>query len=302
MDLRDAECFLAIVEHRNFGRAADALGIAQPPLSRRIAALEREFGVALFSRERRQIELTPAGRAYAREAKALLTQAGLVRRSVRAAASGENGHVRMGFAGSLAYTIVPPAIRAFRASHPRVRLTLCELLGAHQIDALRLGTIDVALIRGSIEPGGLETVTVRRDEIGLILPQRHPLAGREHIALSDLRDEAFITFSRYGPTGVHDMARGICEQAGFVPHFAHEVDSMDALFAYVAGEAGIAFFSDAFLAFPVPGVVHHRLSPKGPEILLSAAWRPDTRNIHVRPLVETIRELAGENVLEAASA
>src|ERR1700676_3634855 len=95
-ELRDLECFLGVVEHRSFGRAAAALGMTQPALSRRIAGLERGLGVSLFSRARSQIELTPPGERLAREAPAVLAQAAIAQRVLQEASHGSKGHLRIG--------------------------------------------------------------------------------------------------------------------------------------------------------------------------------------------------------------
>src|SRR6202048_5355059 len=98
-ELRDLQRFLAVAEQRNFGRAAAILGMSQPPLTRQIHELERELGVTLFSRARRQIELTPAGHALAREARALLAQARVAAQIAREAAEGQSGRLRGGCRG-----------------------------------------------------------------------------------------------------------------------------------------------------------------------------------------------------------
>jgi DNA-binding transcriptional LysR family regulator len=274
-DLRDFECALAIVEHRHFGRAAEALGMAQPPLSRRIAALERRLGVALFSRAKRQIEVTDAGRVFAREARAVLAQVALAEDLTRGAAAGYRDRLRLGFVGSSGFGIVPAAVRAFRADYPRTVVTLTELLGARLIAALRAGTIDVAVVRGPFERDGLRGTRLRSDPLVAALPATHPLARRKTVAVSDLRDEPFVEFGRYGATGVHDLVRGVCAEAGFVPGTVQEADALDTLVACVAAGIGVALVHDVARGLPIDGVAYRPIRPFSTPVDLWAVRRRD---------------------------
>jgi DNA-binding transcriptional LysR family regulator len=291
MDLRDAESFLAIVEHQSITRAAEALGIAQPPLSRRIAALEREFGVTLLTRQHRQIQLTDAGHVFVQEARTLVRHASGIPYAVRSAAKDATGYVRLGFVGSLAHTIVPQVLRRFGTRNPNVHVMLRESLGAHQIDALRAGLIDLALVRGPVDAVDLTTIPLRTDRLGVMLPRRHRLLKRSALRLSEVVDEPIITFNRYGATGLHDVIRGAFAQAGFAPKFAREVDSIDAMLAYVAGNMGIALLYEVAAAKP-SGVEYRPLSPVGTQVALSAVHRPNDANHAVAALVEVAQEIA----------
>jgi DNA-binding transcriptional LysR family regulator len=289
MDLRDAECFLAIVEHRNFGRAAAALGMAQPSLSRRIALLEADLGVRLFSRERRQIELTKSGDVWASEARALLVRALQARRAVTDAANEKYGSLTFGFVGSSAYRVVPSALRRFRRLRPSARVRLHEQLGARQVDALRSGTLDLALIRGPVESHGFRSETLRIDELVAVLPAAHPLARRKRIDAGDLSGEPFIMFNRYGATGMHDVVRGVCASAGFVPRIGQEVESIETFLACVAGELGVGLIYDVSAEVPIAGVVYRPLRSGAPAIELAAVMRADCINPHVPVFVEALR-------------
>jgi len=292
MELRDLTCFLAIVRHEHFGRAAEELGIAQPPLSRRIARLEREIGTLLFSRARRRIAPTEAGRAFAGEARVVLEQATLAAEVARAAARGAVGHLRLGYVGSSGYRIVPNAIRSFRVRRPAALVTMRELLGARQIEAIRTGSIDVALIRGPAEIAGLTGVRLRGDRLGVALPFSHPLADAKTVAVEALADEPFVAFNRYGATGLHDLVRGVCAAAGFVPRVVQEVETIDALAAAVAAGIGVALIYDVVATLPIEGIVHRSIRPAAPIVDLTAFRRTDDRDPLVPVFIEELRRAA----------
>src|SRR3954447_7758070 len=127
MDLRHLRYFVAVAEEGHVTRAAERLGMQQPPLSQRIRALEQELGVVLFRREPRGVALTPAGHTLLTDARAILAQVEHAREATRRTARGEQGRITVGFTSSAAFhPFVPRVIRAFREAHPRVFLTLEE--------------------------------------------------------------------------------------------------------------------------------------------------------------------------------
>src|SRR6478609_2764479 len=128
MNYRRLKYFLTVAEEGHFGRAAARLRIAQPPLSQQIQKFEAELGVTLFHRRPgRPIELTDAGRILVREGSQALAQADRAAEAARRAASGEIGHLRIGFAPSVAIDTLPPLVRTFATHSPGVGLALHEL-------------------------------------------------------------------------------------------------------------------------------------------------------------------------------
>ena len=128
MDVRQLRYALALAEHQHFGRAAVAVGIAQPPLSKAIAQLEREVGARLFDRTRQGVFPTAAGEALLARARRIdqeLTAAAL---DAQRAARGETGSLRIGFNNSAMLAMLPPVLRRFRVEHPEVRLSLEEMV------------------------------------------------------------------------------------------------------------------------------------------------------------------------------
>ena len=283
---------MAIVEHKTFSRAAAALNMAQPPLSRRIADLEKELGADLFIRGSRQIQLTETGMTLVREARIVLEQARLAERIVRDSIKGISGHIRLGYVGSTGFSIVPSAIRFFRDAHPHATVNVVHLLAAHQFDALRFGTIDVALVGGIVESAGFRKEVLRTNRLVAVLPANHPFADRESIDVADLADEPFLEFPRYGPTGLHDLVRSVCAQSGFVPRVAQEADGLDILVACVAAGIGVALVNDAARTLPIRGVAYKEITPASPPVHLTALSRLTDENPLIASFIEQLKAAA----------
>ncbi|SDT82889.1 DNA-binding transcriptional regulator, LysR family [Streptomyces sp. TLI_053] len=189
LDLRKLRYFVAVAEHRHFGRAAAALFIAQPVLSRQIRAFEQEVGCPLFTRTTRSVELTAAGQRLYEEAPGITAAvAGTVRR-VREAGSPERRLV-VGFSAGLH---VAEAIRAFTARHPDVVVDVLPLPWVERDAPLRDGRAHVGFLRHPFDDSGLHTVPVGHETKVACLPAGHPLAGRQALVLADLEGEPVIT-------------------------------------------------------------------------------------------------------------
>src|SRR6185436_16768551 len=138
-DFRRLRYFVAVAERLHFGRAAEALHISQPPLSRAIRALEDELGVTLFARTRRRVELTPAGARLLEEARRLTAQLERTMQELRAMAAGEAARLRIGFVSLADYGVLPELLRSYKSAHPGVHLALREMLSPEQAAALAAG-------------------------------------------------------------------------------------------------------------------------------------------------------------------
>ena len=154
MELRQLRYFIAVAEELHFRRAAERLHISQPPLSQQIRALEDELGFTLLTRTRRRVELTPAGEAFLRDARALLAELDGAVATARRIDAGQTGRLRVGFVGSALLSIVPGTVERFRASRPGVAIELRERSTVDQLRAVAAGVVDVGLVRPPIEDDG----------------------------------------------------------------------------------------------------------------------------------------------------
>ncbi|MFB6436553.1 LysR family transcriptional regulator [Streptomyces sp. NPDC056411] len=188
LDLRKLRYFVAVAEHRQFGRAAQALFIAQPVLSRQIRAFEQELGCLLFTRTTRSVELTSAGRQLYDEARRISTVVDTALRRVHEAERGEQRLV-VAFSPGLH---VSDAIRAFTASHPQVTIDVFPLRWWEQDAPLRDGRAHVGYLRHPFDDAGLHTVPIGHETKVACLPVTHPLAGSDSLTSADLDGEPIL--------------------------------------------------------------------------------------------------------------
>src|SRR6266516_1506465 len=166
-DLRQLRYFVAVAERLHFGRAAAALHISQPPLSR-----------AMLARTRRRVELTAEGARFLDEARRLAAQLETAVAELHGMAAGERGRLRIGFVSLADYGVLPGLLKAYKAARPGVALALREMLSPEQAAALAAGDLDFGLLLPPVSgAAGLEHLVVQRERFVAALPSRHRLAG-----------------------------------------------------------------------------------------------------------------------------
>ncbi len=209
MDLRQLRYFVAVADTLHFGRAARRLAISQPPLSRQIAALERELGVALFERSTRGVRLTPSGSALLPRARRLLADADTIATGARELARGEVGLLRIGFLAAATFSMLPRLISSFRRARPGVRLVLTEATSDRQLVALAEASLDAGVLLPPVADPALAWLSLVREPLVAALP-----AGRRwppRLALARLAGEPFILFPRPAGASLYDLIVNACE-------------------------------------------------------------------------------------------
>jgi DNA-binding transcriptional LysR family regulator len=281
MELRHLRYFVAVAEELHFGRAAERLHIAQPPLSRQIRDLERELGTPLFERGTRGVTLTVAGRAFLPEARLTLAQAERAQRTAQRAAAGEIGRLRVGFVEAATDAgILPDVLGFFRLHLPNIGLSLFEMDAAQQADALREGRIDVGVLHSP--PAGAEqwlhVERVYGDRIVAAVPATHALARRTRLALADLAPEPFVLFPRSSAPALHDDLIARCRRLGFSPRIAQEAAGWHTVAGLVSAGVGVAFVPRSIAQLQRPGVAYRALRGLSVEMGVFAAWRRGERS------------------------
>ncbi|MFI0773844.1 LysR family transcriptional regulator [Streptomyces sp. NPDC021212] len=195
MEARHMRYALALADHQHFGRAAASLGIAQPPLSQQIAALERELDARLFDRTARGVFPTAAGEAFLARARRALAEMTAAASDAGRAARGETGRLRLGFIGSALLELLPSLLGRFIRERPEVRLGLHEMSTCRSATALLDGELDISIGRGAPRGAGAEdlvSVTVGRDHLVAVVGSAHPLAGQPKVGVEQLRGQHLI--------------------------------------------------------------------------------------------------------------
>jgi DNA-binding transcriptional LysR family regulator len=265
VELRHLRYFVAVAEEGHITRAAERLGIQQPPLSQQIKALETELDVQLLRRKARGVELTEAGRALLADARAVLTHVDHAVATTRRTARGEEGRIAVGFTSSASFhPLVMRAIRRYRDAYPLVSLALEEGGTAELVDAVRREQLDAAFIRTPVGDASELTVTPLLDEEMIAaLPTGHRLAPRQARAaalpLKAFAGETFILYRRRLGPGLYDAIIAACHSAGFSPRVGQEAPRMFSTLNLVAAGLGVSIIPASMQSLHMDGVVYRRL-------------------------------------------
>ncbi|ELT3989919.1 LysR substrate-binding domain-containing protein [Pseudomonas aeruginosa] len=263
MELRHLRYFIAVAEELHFGRAAERLGISQPPLSQQIQALEEEIGARLFERTNRRVELTDAGRLFLDESRQVLAQVDKAVLLARRAHLGELGELKIGFTSSAPFTsTIPSSIHAFRKAYPDVHLDLQEMSSRQVLKALLEESLQVGVIRPLALPDTVHWVELFREPLVAVLRADHPLAAgsEDGLAIAALAEEPFVFFPRSYGTGLYDQVIALTRQAGFSPRIAQEASEAMTIIGLVSAGLGVSILPASFRRTRVDGVVYRTLS------------------------------------------
>jgi DNA-binding transcriptional LysR family regulator len=258
IELRRLQAFVAVAEEGHITRAAERLGMAQPPLTRLIRGLETELGTLLLRRLPRGVRPTEAGLALLDEARIVLARAASVNETVRRTARGEQGRLAIGFTSSAAlHPFVPAVLRSFRAERPGVRMELDEAGTAELVAAMLQGRLDAAFIRSPVASvRGLIVDPVLDEPMLVALPAGHALADDtgSGLPLAALAMEAFILYRRPAGPGLYDAIVTACRGAGFTPLVAQEAPRLPSTLSLVAAGLGISIVPASMRRVAMAGI------------------------------------------------
>lgn len=278
MELMHLRYFTAVAEELHFGRAAQRLNMAQPPLSQQIMKLEDELEVKLFTRNSRKVELTSAGKIFLEDARDILKRAEASRRSMRELATGAKGLLSLGFNEQAINTFLSVTVREFSGRYPDVKLSLIELETAEQIEALSMRRIHLGIMR----PFGYDLGTFQRrllftEKYILALPEQHHLHNNETISLRQLKNERFILFPRTVNPSLHNRIHEAFESFGFKPKVVQEAVSKQTTLTLVEAGLGVAIVPKSNCHLAPRGVTFRPLAEDStlPDVEIFGVWLND---------------------------
>ncbi len=275
VELRHLRYFLAVADELHFGRAAERVHVAQPAISQQIQRLEAEIGTELFHRNRREVRLAPAGEALRDYAVRAIDEVNDGVEAARRAARGEIGNLTVGFLETAASTIVPRAVRQFRAARPDVNLTLRELGVGAQIDDLQAGRLDVGIIRPPADADDLVFERIIDEELIAAVPSGHPLAARDQITARTVVDQPLVLLSREVVPGLYDQVLAIRQEESGSGAIAQEATSIQAVLGLVSAELGISVLPASVRSLSREGVEFVAIRSAHRSALLTARRRDD---------------------------
>lgn len=302
MELRQIELFVVLAQHRSFTRAAEAVGIAQPALSQQVRRLERELGVQLLDRSTRPVRLTEAGSAFYARAERILADATLAGEEMREMAGAGRRRVVVGALPALALHWLPPVLAEFHAAHPAVEITVRHGNSDELARMVAAGHLDLALTHavpgahGVVgAPAGLVLERVFDEDLMVVVPPAHALAGRRSVTLAQLRNEPFVLVSH--GSGLTQTILGGTAGVGFRPAVAVEAPDVAVVRSLVAAGLGVSVMPCLPATAPGPPVAVLALSPPLPPHAAVMARRADARpSGATETLVCTIRGRAAAEV------
>jgi DNA-binding transcriptional LysR family regulator len=283
VDLRQIRCFIAAAEEMHFGRAAERLHMAPTALSRLVKTLEDEIGVRLLNRTTRAVTLTRAGLGFLEDARAILARTEDAARSAREIADGGGLMLRIGAIDAASASFLPEALNALRAAHPLVDVRLTETMTAPQMQMLRTGRLDLALIRPPTTQCEFPFEVLREERLVALLPEGHPLAAAADVAITDLAACPVIIPAKRARPYAYDLAMAYFASAGLVPDILQETTEKPAMLAMVAAGMGVALVPDWVQTLSRPGIRFRpvrdvALKPTPAGAVIGMAWRSQQRH------------------------
>ncbi len=283
--LRELRALVAVAEEQSITRAAQRLFLAQPALSRRLQALERQMGVPLLTRLPRGVALTEAGRALLGPAREAVTAWERGRAAVLAATPA--GRLVVGMQTAVGRGLQRRALARFAELAPGTVPTLRQVDWRDPTAGLADGSSDVAFVWLPLPMDDVDVLPVATEDRVVALPTDHRLAGAPGIAFPDLLDEPFIALpDSAGP--LRDAWLAVAERGGRPPVVGAVADTPDAVFEAVASGLGVVLLAagNADL-YARPGVVCRPVTGLSPAVL-ALAWRRSDRRPAVAAFVRAV--------------
>ncbi len=274
MNIRDLRYLVAVVEHRNFGRAAEASAVSQPTLSTQIRKLEEQLGVQLLERQPRQVVPTPVGAEVVARARRILDEVDQIRHIARSALDPKVSTIRLGAFPTLAPYLLPHVIGRVRARFPKLKLLLVEDKTSDLLAALHAGKLDVALMAEPIHDAVLHAEPLFTEDFVLASPVGHPLAGRRDLTPADLEGQQLLLLQE--GHCLRDQALEVCRLAGADEWPNFRGTSLEMLRQMVAADVGITLLPVLSVQPPVPPTANVQLTPfaeQAPARRISMFWR-----------------------------
>ncbi len=249
MNLNALRVFAAVVEHRGFSRAARAIHLSQPAVSKAVRELERRAELPLVERGGRGLRLTEAGEVLYEHARSLFALERAAEEELRARRGLERGTLRVGASTTIATYLLPPLLGAFARRHPGVELRVASANTRDVVRSLTAYQLDVALVEGPVADARVVATPWREDELVVVASADHPLSAREEVEPRELEAERFLV--REPGSGTREVAETALAERGIVPERTLELGSTEGIKRAVAAGLGVAVVSRATLEEPL---------------------------------------------------
>jgi len=283
--------FVVLGEELHFGKAAARLRVAQPGLSQQIRRLEERLGFKLFDRTSRTVTLTPAGSSFLANVRKLFIDLDRAVASGHDLASGRIGTVRVGYTALAMLTVLPPFVRRFRQRQPDVRVLLHELPSAAQLEGLRNGDLDAAILTGLPNDESIQHFQLWEDPFIVLLPENHAYAKKNTVSAVALEREQLIIFPRFQTPVLYDQILSLCRNSGFEPTIGQEAQSWHMIAELVSAGVGVAIAPLSVMRYRVSGLKYVALRPGG-KVYTTLCFNRRGLSAGAKLFVETVKHFS----------
>lgn len=284
---------LMVIEEGSVNRAALRLRITQPALSRQMKALEDEIGGRLLEREASGVSPTGLGHALVKSLAPVVKAYDSALADLRRQARGDRAELRVGYLISAAQSVLTPALARLRMTHPRLKLKLHDMSPREQIDGLRAGELDIALIgqEGVVAAAEFHSAKLRSFGVCVAVSDNEPLAQRKSVSLKELEGRDFIGLDEDQMPGRNRWMASLCKTAGFKPRFIDVVDGISIVFSRVVSESAVTLLPDYFVKFQHPGVTFVPVCDERAQWDFILLWQRGRVSATTRALVDALKEV-----------
>ncbi|MVP00541.1 LysR family transcriptional regulator [Paenibacillus lutrae] len=274
MDVRHLQYFLETAKRRSFTKAAEALHVTQPTISKMIRTLEEELGVDLFDRSSRQIVLTDAGEAVLAQAQQIVRSVEQLSVQLGDVVSMRKGQIRIGLPPMIGAPFFPELIAAFHRLYPGIGIRLIEEGGRTVEQEVENGSLDLGVAVLPVDPLKFDQFSFVKEELRLVVHKEHRLANRKSVRLAELSREPFLMFQE--DFTLYERIPQACIQAGFKPDIIYESSQWDFLSAMAGAGLGVALLPETICRRLDPAkVVDITLVSPSIQWHLAMIWRKD---------------------------
>lgn len=295
MLLRHIRYFLAVAEHQNFTRAAEALHVSQPTLSQQMKQLEDTLGAQLLDRTGRTIRLTDAGEAYAQYARRALQDLDAGKRAIHDAQDLTRGELRLAMTPTFTAYLIGPLVARFNATYPGINLSVTEM-NQDQIEALLVqDELDIGIGFMDARSTEIESQAWFVETLALVVGKGHPYAARqEPLSLREFAKEPRVLLNGDFATRIHIDRH--CQQQGIKPPIAIEANSVSGIIEIVQHSDRLATVLPEAVAQHHPGLCPIQLVDAMPERTVALLRRKDAyRTAACRAFVELTTSWTTDN-------
>lgn len=297
IELRQLRYFVALAEELNFGRAAQRLGMSQPPLSRQIKELEQGLGAPLFERTKHAVQLTVAGRVFLEETRRTLEQVSRSLEMAQRAHRGELGQLALGVAPLLETSVFPALEQHIKKAFPHVKVRCHALLSDEQVPLIRNGSLDGGLVRLPLEEHDALTLEfLFREALVVMMGDDNPLANRKALRIAELSGQNRIAIRKNFNPAFYGYIQALCDRAEYRPERVISFNTVPEMLNSVLNGDGVAIVPASFKRQVSSKLHYARVLDKNADIQVGLIYRRNNQSQIVHLLQRVIHQMHWPNL------